>query len=111
MDAIYARGEATAAEVQAALPDAPSYSAIRALLRILEEKGHLKHREDAGRYVYLPTRPRAQASRSALRRLVDTFFGGSVAKAAAALVDSADGKLSPEELAELEALIRKARKP
>lgn len=109
MDAIYAKGEASAADVQAALPDAPSYSAIRALLRILVEKGALKHREVDGRYLYTPTQPRAQASKSALRRLVDTFFDGSVAKAAAALVDSADGKLSADELAELESLLRKAR--
>lgn len=110
MDAIYARGEASAADVQAALPDPPSYSAVRALLRILVEKGALKHREFGGRYLYAPTQPRSEASRSALRKLVDTFFEGSAVKAAAALVDSSDGKFSREELAELEALLRKARK-
>src|SRR4029434_7907756 len=71
MDIIYARGEATAAEVGEALPDPPAHSTVRTLLRILEEKGHLKHREDGPRYVFLPTEPREKASRSALKRLVE----------------------------------------
>ena len=109
MDIIFTRGEATAAEVNAALPDQPSYSTVRTLLRILEEKGHLKHREDGPRFVYLPTRSRAVESRSALKRVVKTFFEGSLADAVAALVDTADGKLPAEDLKRIEAIIRKAK--
>ena len=108
MDVIYTRGQATAAEVNAGLPDPPSYSAVRTLLRILEEKGHLRHREEGPRYVYLPTQARAKASRSALRRVVETFFEGSLANAVAALVDEG-AKLSPEELKRIEAVIKKAK--
>jgi predicted transcriptional regulator len=107
MDVIHARGEATAADVNAALPNAPSYSAVRALLRILEEKGFLKHREDGPRYVYLPTESPNLARRSALKRVVETFFEGSLANAVAALVD--DEKLPPEEIARIESVIRKAK--
>lgn len=110
MDIIYARGEATAAEVEAALPDAASYSAVRALLRILEEKGALKHRVDGLRYVYLPTEPHEKVSRSALQKVLHTFFEGSLANAVASLVDTKDGKLSAEELKRLESVIKKARK-
>lgn len=110
MDIIYAKGEATAAEVEAALPDAPSYSAVRALLRILEGKGALKHREDGPRYVYLPTEPHAKVSRSALQKVLHTFFEGSLANAVAALVDAKDGKLSDDELKRLEFVIKQARK-
>ena len=109
MEIIFTRGEATAAEVNAALPDQPSYSTVRTLLRILEEKGHLKHREDGQRFVYTPTRTRAAESRSALKRIVQTFFEGSFADAVAALVDTADGKLPPEELKRIEAIIKKAK--
>src|SRR5271166_2080161 len=84
MDVLHARGRATAAEVLAALPDPPGYSAVRALLRILERKGHLKHRNEGARYVYLPRVSRQAASRSALKRVVSTFFAGSVAKTMAA---------------------------
>jgi predicted transcriptional regulator len=108
MDIIYTRGEATAAEVNADLPDDPSYSTVRTLLRILEEKGHLRHREDGQRYVYSPRRTRAAESKSALRRVVQTFFEGSLADAVAALVDTADGKLPPAELKRIEAIIKKA---
>jgi len=107
MDVIHAKGEATAANVNAALPNAPSYSAVRALLRILEEKGFLKHREDGPRYVYLPTESPDLARRSALERVVETFFEGSLANAVAALVD--DEKLPPEEIARIESVIRKAK--
>jgi len=110
MDVIFARGEATAADVAAALPDPPSYSAVRAMLRILEEKGALRHREDGPRYVFLPTESRVKASRSALQRVVQTFFDGSLASAVAALVDAKDGALPPEELEKLKAIIQKARK-
>src|SRR5262245_22252065 len=85
MDIVYARGEATAAEVNTALADPPSYSAVRTLLRILEEKGHLRHREDGPRYVYVPTQSREKASKSALQRVVQTFFDGSLSGAIAAL--------------------------
>ena len=108
MDVIYARGQATAAEVTAALPDPPSYSAVRALLRILEQKGHLRHQEDGPRYVFLPTVSRDRARRSALRNLVRTFFDGSPAQAAAALIDQAD--LTDDDRTRLAKLIDKARK-
>lgn len=110
MDIVYARGEASAAEIHADLPDPPSYSAVRALLAILMEKGHLKHRSEKGRYIYAPTRRRAQAGRSALRRVLDTFFDGSLEKAVAALLAGADAKLSEEELKRLAQLIQEARK-
>ena len=109
MDVVYARGEATVAEIQEALPDAPGYSAVRALLRILEDKGALKHREDGPRYVYLPTQPAEQARQSALKRVVGAFFAGSLASAVASLVDAEGGKLDPEELKRLEAIIKKAK--
>jgi BlaI family transcriptional regulator, penicillinase repressor len=108
MDIIYARGQATAAEVTAALADPPSYSAVRALLRILEQKGHLRHQQDGPRYVFLPTVSRDRARRSALRNLVRTFFDGSPAQAAAALIDQA--QISGEEFDRLADAIEKARK-
>lgn len=107
MDVIYARGQASAAEVAKALPDPPSYSAVRALLRILEQKGHLRHLEQGPRYVFLPTVSRDRARRSALRNLVTTFFDGSPAQAAAALIDQA--ALSDEDVTRLADLIDKAR--
>jgi predicted transcriptional regulator len=110
MDIVYARGEATAAAVHAELPDPPSYSSVRALLAILIEKGHLKHRSEQGRYIYAPTRRRSQAGRSALRRVLDTFFEGSLEKAVAALLQGSDANLSREELARLGQLIEQARK-
>jgi predicted transcriptional regulator len=110
MDVVYRRGQATAAEVLAELPDPPGKTAVRTLLRILEDKGHLKHRQEGLAYVYLPSRPRAQAGRSALRRVLQTFFDGSLEKAVAAhLIDSSDA-LSAEELQRLADLIRQARK-
>jgi len=108
MDIIYAKGEATASEVASAMTDAPSYSAVRALLRILEEKGRLKHREDGKRYIFLPTEPVQKASRSALRNLVNTFFEGSLVNAVAALVDGKE-KISPEEIQRLESIIKQAK--
>ena len=109
MEILHARGQATAAEVHQALPDSPSYSAVRALLRILEDKGHVKHRREGLRYVHLPTEPRARASRSALRRVVRTFFGGSAPLAAAALLESADTELSSAEIDQLQKIINQAR--
>lgn len=110
MDVVYRRGRATAAEVLEDMPDPPSYSAVRAMLRVLEEKGELRHEQDGPRYVFLPTVPREQARRSALRNLVRTFFDGSTEQAVAALLDPADGKLSDAELARLARLINRARK-
>ncbi len=107
MDILYARGRATAAEVAAALPDPPGYSAVRALLRILEQKGHVRHEADGVRYLFAPTVPRDRARKSALKNLVQTFFEGSAAQAAAALLDRA--KLSKDDIARLETLIERAR--
>jgi predicted transcriptional regulator len=109
MDVVYRLGRATAAEVQEALPDPPSYSAVRALLRILEQKGHLRHEQDGPRYVFLPTLPRDKAQRSALKQLVQTFFGGSTAQAVAALLGAPDAKLTDQDLDRLSHLIDKAR--
>ena len=110
MDALHQRGQATAAEVQTALPDAPSYSAVRALLRILEDKGHIKHRREGARYVYLPRAKQETARRSALKRVVSTFFQGSVTQAMAALLETADTQLSDSELHTLQQIIEQARK-
>ena len=108
LDILYARGSATAADVLAAMPDPPSYSAVRAMLRILEDKGHARHEQKGTRYVYLPIVSRERARRSALTRIVKTFFDGSAAQAAAALMDS--GSLTNDELEKLQALIDRARK-
>ena len=110
MDVLHAKESATAAEVRAALPDPPGYSAVRALLRILEEKGHARHREEGARYVYLPRASKQAASRSALKRVVATFFQGSVSQAMAALLEKADTELSNTELNQLEQIIKQARK-
>ena len=109
MDIIYAREEASAGEVHAAMPDAPSYSAVRALLRILEDKGHLRHREEGARYIYAPTQSREKASRSALKQMVKTFFGGSLSSAVAALVDAEGGKLSEADFKRIESIIQAAK--
>jgi BlaI family transcriptional regulator, penicillinase repressor len=110
LDILYQHGRATAAEVQAALPEPPSYSAVRALLRILEEKGHVRHEQDGPRYVYLPTVARDNAKRSALRHILQTFFDGSAEQAISALLDESSSKLSPAELDRLARLIDGARK-
>ena len=109
MDVIYARGRATVAEVRERLPDPPTYSAVRALLRILEQKGHLRHEQEGPRYVFLPTVPADQARASALRHLVRTFFDGSAEGAVAALLDLEAGELTPEEVDRLAARIEQAR--
>jgi predicted transcriptional regulator len=109
MDIVYRRSHATAADVLADLPDPPSKTAVRTLLRILEAKGHLRHRQEGLAYVYLPSRPRAQAGRSALRRVLQTFFDGSLEKAVAAHLVDAAVDLTPEELERLAELIRQAR--
>lgn len=110
MDCIYARGEATAAEVCADLVDPPSRTAVRTLLRILEEKGHLTHCQRGLTYVYRPSRPRGPAGQSALRRVLNIFFEGSLEKAVAAHLGDAEVDLSPEELQRLARLISQARK-
>jgi predicted transcriptional regulator len=110
LDILYRQGRATAAEVRAELPNPPSYSAARAVLRILEGKGHVRHEEQGLRYVYLPTVPREKARRSAVRHLVETFFHGSAEQAVAALLDASAAKLSTEELDRLAGLIERARK-
>ena len=110
MDVLHAKQSATAAEVCASLPDPPSYSAVRALLRILEDKGHIRHREEGKRYVYLPRVSKQAARRSALKRVVATFFQGSVSQAMAALLESADTELSDAELNKLQQVIKQARK-
>ncbi len=110
MDILYRRGRATAAEVLESMAEAPSYSAVRALLRILEDAGHIKHVQDGPRYVYLPAVARSDARKKALSHVVTTFFEGSVEQAVAALVESSRSKLSRDELERLSQLIEKAKK-
>jgi predicted transcriptional regulator len=110
MDVLHMKESATAAEIRAALPDPPGYSAVRALLRILEEKGHVWHREVGVRYIYLPRTSKAAASRSALKRVVSTFFQGSVTQAMSALLENADTELSDSELNKLQQIINQAQK-
>jgi predicted transcriptional regulator len=110
MEIVFRRGRATAVEVHGDLPDAPSRTAVRTLLRILEDKGHLRHTQNGLSYVYEPTRGRTREARSALRRLLDTFFEGSFEKAAALHLSEGPSKLSPEELDRLAELIRQAKK-
>jgi BlaI family penicillinase repressor len=109
MDILYQRGRASGAEIHAALADRPSYSAVRAKLRVLEEKGHVRHEEEALHYVYIPTLPRERAKRSALSHMLDTFFEGSTEQAVAALLDLSSTKLSDEELDRLARLIAEAK--
>jgi predicted transcriptional regulator len=109
MDVLYRNGRATAAEVHAAIPDPPSYSAVRAMLRVLEEKKHIRHEEKDLRYVFIPVVPREKARRSAVRHLLDTFFDGSPEQAMATLLDISANELSQEELDRLATLIEKAR--
>jgi len=110
MDILYRRGRATASEIQDGMTDAPSYSAVRTTLRILEDKGHLRHQEEGPRYVYLPKVTREKATQSALRHLVETFFDGSAERAVITLLDSSASSLSEEELGRIEQMIDKARK-
>jgi BlaI family transcriptional regulator, penicillinase repressor len=109
VDAVYRLGKASVAEVLAELPDPPSYSAVRAMLRLLEDKGFLKHKREGMRYVYLPTIAPEKAMRSALRHLVSTFFGGSTTDAAAALLEMSDGKMSREDKERLATLIERVK--
>lgn len=109
MDIVYRLKEATAAEVMDDLPEAPSYSAVRAMLRILEDRGYLQHRREGPRYVYSATIEHDRASSSALDRVVATFFDDSVAATVAALLDKTEN-LSGDDLDRLSTLIEKARK-
>jgi predicted transcriptional regulator len=109
MDVLYRLGRATAAEVMSCLPGAPHYSTVRTQLRVLEEKGHVRHETDGVRYVYAPTVARHAARKAALRHLVDTFFDGSTAKAVSALLGRDAGRLSGAELDRIEQLLKSAR--
>ena len=109
LEAVYRLGSGTVREVLGQLSDPPSYSAVRTHLRILEEKGFLRHEEDGRRYVYHPVVKKQEARRSALQNLLETFFDGSVTATVAALLQEKDLELSEEELAELEALVQEAR--
>jgi BlaI family transcriptional regulator, penicillinase repressor len=110
MDVLFSRGHATAAEVMEGIADPPSYSAVRALLRTLEEKGHVAHEEVGRAYVYKPTIARDQARKSALRHMLKTFFSGSPEQAMAALLDLSGPRMSREELDRLASLVEKAKK-
>ncbi len=107
-DALYARGEATAAEIHASIPDAPSNSAIRIMLSRLEKKGFVRHRVEEQRYIYAPAVPDRKVRQSAVRHFIETFFGGSPVGAAAALIGMSE-KIDPEELDQLEQMIARAR--
>jgi predicted transcriptional regulator len=109
MDVLYRLGRATAAEIMEQVPGAPGYSTIRTQLRVLENKGHVRHEEQGLRYIYLPTVPRRSAGRSALRHLVDTFFDGSSAKAVAALLGGEGSGISDDELQRIAELVNNAR--
>ena len=109
MDILYQRGKASANEVRDGMPDAPSYSAVRAMLRVLEEKGHVKHQEEGMRYVYAPVVAAGKAKRSAVKHVLDTFFQGSAEQAVAALLDVSSSRLTREELDRMAALIEKAK--
>jgi predicted transcriptional regulator len=109
MDILFEMGRASGTEIQQRLPDQPSYSGVRTILRVLERKGHIRHIEEGMRYVYLPVMARETAKKSAIEKLVATFFDGSMKAAAAAFVDPSNANLSKEDLEELERLIRKAR--
>lgn len=110
MDIVYRLGRATVSDVLERLPDPPSYSAVRALMRILEEKGHLHHEQEGPRYVYMPTVPREKAKQSALKNVLRTFFGGSTEAAVAALLDLKGDEVAPEELDRISRMIENARK-
>jgi BlaI family penicillinase repressor len=110
MDILFALGRASGPEIQDRLPDQVSYSGVRTILRVLERKGHVRHVEEGLRYVYLPVIAREKARKSAMERLVSTFFGGSVKAAAAAFLDPSTARLTEEDLEELERMIRETRR-
>ncbi|MCY2931488.1 MAG: BlaI/MecI/CopY family transcriptional regulator [Planctomycetota bacterium] len=109
MDIVYGLGEASATQVLQAMPDAPTRTSVRTFLRILEEKGHLKHRKEGREFIFAPTRPRERVGQSALQKVLSTFFAGSIEQAVAAHLADRGTKVSPDELKRLESLIRQAR--
>ncbi len=110
MDIVYVMGRVSVAQVLERIPNPPSYSAIRALLKVLEKKGHLKHKQEGPRYIYFPTLPREQARRNALKHIMQTFFDDSTEDVVAALLNISEGNLSEEDYKRLAELIKKARK-
>jgi predicted transcriptional regulator len=110
MEILYQRGKASAAEVREFMGDAPGYSAVRAMLRVLEEKGHIKHQAEGLKYVYLPIVTRDKAKRTAVKHLLDTFFGDSPEQVVAALLDVSSKRLTREELDRMARMIEKARR-
>jgi len=110
MDILYQRGKSSATEVREAMPDAPSYSAVRAMLRVLEDKGHVRHQAEGLKYVYLPTVTREKAKRSAVKHLLDTFFHDSPEQVVAALLDVSSTRMTREELNRMSEMIDKAKK-
>jgi predicted transcriptional regulator len=110
MDILYQHGKASAAEVRERMAGAPSYSAVRAMLRVLEEKGHIRHEEQGTRYVYFPTMAREKAKRSVVKHLLETFFNGSAEQAVAALLDVSANRLTREELERMSEMIERAKK-
>ena len=110
MDILYQRGKSSATEVREAMPDAPSYSAVRAMLRVLEDKGHVRHQAEGLKYVYLPTVTREKAKRSAVKHLLDTFFHDSPEQVVAALLDVSSTRMTREELNRMSEMIERAKK-
>ena len=110
MDVLYKRGRASAAEVREAMEDAPSYSAVRAMLRVLEEKGHVRHQAEGLKYIYVPSVNRDKAKRSAVKHVLDTFFSGSPDQVVAALLDVSTRRITREELDRMAEMIEKAKK-
>jgi len=110
MDILYQRGKSSATEVREAMPDAPSYSAVRAMLRVLEDKGHVKHRSEGLRYVYLPTVTHDKARRSAVKHLLDTFFTDAPEDVVAALLDVSSTRVTREELDRMSEMIERAKR-
>jgi BlaI family transcriptional regulator, penicillinase repressor len=110
LEILYQRGKASASEVRESMEDAPSYSAVRTLLKVLEDKGHVKHRAEGLKYVYVPTLAREKAKRTAVRHLLDTYFGGSPEQIVAALLDVSSTELTTEELDRMAQMIEKAKK-
>ncbi len=110
MDLLYANQQMSAQDVTEQLPDAPSYTTVRTLMRILEEKGHLKHHKSGRQFIYQPTKEPEKVRQSSLQHLLKTFFSGSISEAVATFIDHPENKLSEEELKELEAIVKKAKK-